>query len=224
MKKVALLIGGTGLIGSHLLERLSEDDFYSEIIVLIRNQPSKSLDDNLGSNITFRLIDFSNLNEELKDTRCDDIYCCIGTTIKKAGGQAEFEKVDFTIPLSIGKLLKGNGAKRFFLISSAYANSNSKSFYLKTKGKLEEALKDINFESLIILRPSVLDGNRKEFRFFEEMAIKVGRIFSVIPALDSFTPIKVEKITACLMEKRKLKNKKYTIVESTQIKRIKCEN
>jgi uncharacterized protein YbjT (DUF2867 family) len=227
MKKVALVIGGTGLVGKNLVQALIKDNYYNEIILLCRDPLYKIQDTSKKHKdvtLTIMPIDFGNIQGELVNIRVEDIYCCIGTTIKKAGGQKEFKRVDFEIPFIIGNLLIKTGGKRFFLISSIYANTKSNSFYLRVKGELEDKLASLNFDSLLVLRPSVLDGGREEFRLAEEMAIKLGRLFVGLPVLDKFTPTKVSSIVDCLIKKRDSNNSKFEILESKEIRRIAHEN
>ena len=94
------------------------------------------------------IVDFNKLSDFKNKIIGDDVYCTIGTTIKKAGSQDAFTKVDLEYPLSIAKIAKENGAKHFLLMSSLGANAASGNFYLKTKGALENNLRDLNFDSL----------------------------------------------------------------------------
>ncbi len=98
----------------------------------------------------------------------DDFFCTIGTTIKNAKSQDAFRKVDFEYPKAFATIALQNDVKQFFLISSLDALATSTNFYLKTKGEIEDFLKNCSFESTVILRPSLLLGKRKEFRLGEK--------------------------------------------------------
>ncbi|OJV26243.1 MAG: hypothetical protein BGO32_02215 [Bacteroidetes bacterium 37-13] len=162
MKKTALVFGATGLVGNLCLEMLVASNLYSKIIVLSRKQITPSL-----LNVENIIIDFENLEAIKNSIRADDVFCAMGTTIAKAGSQENFTKIDYEIPLQVAQIAKQNGAKNFILVSAIGADSKSKVFYNRTKGKLEDALEKLNYESLIIFQPSILLGEREDFRFAE---------------------------------------------------------
>ena len=164
MAKTALIIGATGLVGEQCLNELLASSAYEKVIALTRKK--LALQNSKLQNI---VTDFENL-ELIKDQlKADDIFCAMGTTIGKAGSKEAFRKVDFEIPLQVAQLGLWNGAKKFILVSSLGADAASLVFYSKTKGELENALSDLKFESLVILRPSILLGDRKERRVGEEI-------------------------------------------------------
>lgn len=169
----AAVSGGTGFIGSLLLNLLAKDEAYSLVDVLSRREltlPEK-----------FNVLVGSNLTEQ-KLENVDVAFCALGTTIKTAGSQEAFYHVDHDLVLAFAKYAKEAGAKTFVLVSSVGADSKSSNFYLKVKGETEQDLKEIGFDSLIILRPSMLMGERKEFRFGE----LIGKGFMTV-----FNPIMV---------------------------------
>ena len=122
----------------------------------------------LPSNTSNLEIDFDHFLRELKVfLRVITSYICLGTTIKKAGSQKEFRKVDLDYCVAFAKKARESGATNISLVTSIGANSSAKSFYLKVKGKAEEAIKNIDFHSINIYRPSLLLGHREESRFLE---------------------------------------------------------
>lgn len=167
MAKTALLIGATGLVGEQCLKELLHTSAYEKVIVLARKKPEAK-----SPKLETIPTNFENLESIAQQLKADDVFCAMGTTIGKAGSQPAFKKIDFEIPLQVAKLALQNGAKKYILVSSIGANANSFAFYTKVKGELEEALKNLGFESLIVLRPSILLGNRKETRTGEA----IGRI------------------------------------------------
>ena len=175
MSKTALLAGSTGLIGSQLLELLLNDDRYSNIIAISR-KPLSIANPKL-INLVCELRDLPNHRDQLK---ADDIYCCLGTTIKKAKSQEAFRAVDLDAPLLLAKISKEQGAKKYMLVSSLGANKNSSIFYNKVKGEVEEGIKQVGFSSLHILRPSLLLGPRQEERAGEDAAKFFYKIFSFL--------------------------------------------
>lgn len=162
-KKIAILFGASGLVGNYVLMRLLSDDRYEKIKVF-----SRSVLPVQHEKISLIQTDFSNL-EELKDKITGtDLFCCLGTTLKKAGSQENFRKVDHDLVIDIARTAQGNEVSNFMVISSVGANEKSRNFYLRTKGEMEQEVLKIPFQKHIILRPSLLLGKRKEFRLLEE--------------------------------------------------------
>src|SRR5690606_24320068 len=114
--------------------------------------------------------DYYRLEEYADHFKVDDVFCCLGTTIKKAGSQNAFRRVDYDYPVALGKLAKSAGAKRFLVISAMGADARSNIFYSRVKGQMEEALKKMEFPALHIFQPSLLLGKRDEFRLGEKAA------------------------------------------------------
>jgi uncharacterized protein YbjT (DUF2867 family) len=166
--KTALIVGSTGLIGSYLLKKLLKSDHYQKVTVLVRKP--------LG-------IIHPRLNQVLYEfdrpfadkIRADDVYCCLGTTKRKAGSKEAFRKVDYHYPLQIANFAHDNGCKRYAIVTAIGSDEKSFFFYNRVKGEVEKELKKIPFESLYIFRPSMLLGIRKEFRFGEDLAKIVMR-------------------------------------------------
>ena len=156
--KTALVIGATGLVGEETLKQLLLSAQYSKVIALTR-KPMDIRNPKLENPV----VDFDK-SEQYSHIKADDVYCAMGTTIGKAGSQAAFKRVDFEIPLQVAKQALINGATRFILVSSMGADAGSGIFYSRTKGELEQALMKLKYQALIIVRPSVLLGDRKEKR------------------------------------------------------------
>ncbi|MBK6834862.1 MAG: oxidoreductase [Bacteroidetes bacterium] len=195
--KTAIVIGSTGLTGGYLLAELAANPTYSKIIVLVRKASQQN-----NPKIEELVVDFNKLSDFKNKIIGDDVYCTIGTTIKKAGSQEAFSKVDLEYPLSIAKVAKENGAKHFLLMSSLGANAASGNFYLKTKGTLENNLRDLNFDSLSIFRPSILLGPRSEFRLGEKIGIFFMRLFSflLLGSLKKYRPIHVKQVAHAMVK------------------------
>lgn len=162
--KTAIIAGATGLIGNQLLEKLLENSHYNKVIALVRKEiPMNS------PKLIQLIVDFNNLNLEDPNLKADDVFCCLGTTINKAGSQEEFYKVDFQYCLNLAIETHKNGASNFYLVSAFGANAKSKVFYNSVKGKIEDAIKTVGFNSFFIFQPSLLLGNRTEFRLGEKI-------------------------------------------------------
>jgi uncharacterized protein YbjT (DUF2867 family) len=169
MKK-ALVVGGTGLIGKQLIELLLEDERY--IVIALVRKPLAIKHTKLIS------VQFDFDNPDTPAVVADEIFCCLGTTIKTAGSKPAFYKVDYEYIFTIAQAGYSNGAKKFALVSSLGANKDSNFFYRKTKGAIEEAVTRIGYESLFIFRPSILLGHRSEFRPGEMIGKLLMTIFA----------------------------------------------
>jgi uncharacterized protein YbjT (DUF2867 family) len=213
MKK-ALVVGASGLVGRILVDKLLENDNYSTVKILVRKPLFLS-----HPKLIELIVDFANLNT--KEIEADDIFCCLGSTMKKAGSKKKFFAIDFTLPLQIAKAAKENGAKQFLLISAMEANPNSIFYYGKVKGKIEAALSKLNFETLLIFRPSLLLGNRNESdkRLGESLAIIFMTNFSFLLS-QKIKPIEAKKVAQAMLEtaQKGLKNK--VIFESNQLQKF----
>ena len=175
MNKTALIAGSTGLIGSQLLQLLLDSDRYNHVIALTRQDLPLQ-----HSKLTQLKIDFSKLGESLDDFAADDIYCCLGTTMAKAGTKENFYQVDFYYPLLLAKSWKQRGAKQYMLVSALGADKNSSIYYNQVKGEIEEAVTKEHFEATHIFRPSLLLGDRSEQRTGEDAARIFYKIFGFL--------------------------------------------
>lgn len=161
--KTALVYGASGLVGQSLVHQLLEHTGYSKITVLVRRKLELA-----HQKLAQVIIDFD--KPAIEPVYADEVYCCMGTTIKKAGSKAAFYKVDHDYVLNIARLAKSNGVQKFAFVSSMGADANSRIFYSKTKGEVEADLVKTGFESLFIFRPSLLLGARTEKRIGEQVA------------------------------------------------------
>jgi uncharacterized protein YbjT (DUF2867 family) len=196
MSKVALLAGSTGLIGNQLLELLLADKYYSKIIALSR-KPLAITNPKLENIV----VEVEQL--EKHQLKSDDVFCCLGTTMKQAGSKGVFRKVDFDYPLQLAKVLKTNSAQQFLLVSALGANKKSGIFYNQIKGEIEEAITSVGFRTLHIFRPSLLLGPRKDHRSGEEAAKVFYKIFGfLIPKkYQGLESIKVARAMQALAKK-----------------------
>jgi uncharacterized protein YbjT (DUF2867 family) len=217
MNKTAIVIGATGLVGSHIVKQLCEDNNYSEIKIFTR----KSL--NLSNpKIKEFIVDFENFESFSENITGDELFSAMGTTLKKAGSKENQYKVDYTFQYKTAEIAGKNGVKKYLLVSSVGANERSMIFYSKIKGKLENEVMKLNFQNVLIFRPSGLLGDRTEKRSGEEFGIKfMGFFVKIIPPLRKYRPIHVE-IVAKGMIKSTYRNytEKNIIIESHQILEI----
>jgi uncharacterized protein YbjT (DUF2867 family) len=215
--KTALIIGSTGLIGSQLLEILLENTNYDKVIAFVKRDTGK-----IHAKLTQHIIDFDKPETYKELVVGDDIFCTIGTTIKKAGSKEAFRKVDFGYPQQFADFALRNGVKQFLIISSLGANKDSSNFYLKTKGEIEDFLKQSNFESVSIVQPSLLLGDRKEFRFGEKIGAFFMQTFSFvfIGNLKKYKPIESETVAKALFRIAQKNKKGFSIYESDEVQQI----
>ena len=183
----ATLIGATGLIGGHLLDLLLSEGHFDQVRILTR-RPFEANHLNLEK----CLVDFNDMQGFRKALEGSDvIFCSIGTTQKKVKGDKEaYRKVDYDITVNAAKFCKLNGCEDFVFVSAIGANSQSKNFYLRLKGEIEEAVKATGLGSVHCMQPAVLLGNRKEFRMGKKLAVWL------MPLLSFRLPVKYKPINA----------------------------
>ncbi len=192
IQKTALVLGASGLIGDSLTHSLVESALYSSVKVLVRK--SLSWQHPRLQQVPF---DFDNPNGLL--TQANDIFCCLGTTIKKAGSKAAFRKVDYQYPMDIARLGLANGAQQFAIVTAMGADPDSRVFYNKIKGEVERDLAVLNYPTFLIFRPSLLFGNRSENRLVERIAAGAMRLFNpIIPA--KYRGIEADKVANAMLQ------------------------
>lgn len=164
-KKVALLFGSTGLVGSLLLEELIRSELYTSIKIFVR-QPTGISDPKVEE----ILMDFSSPGKYIDLIRGDELYISLGSTIRKSGSVANFGKIDRDLPVKIASMARANGVMRVAVVSSIGAKLSSRNYYLRTKGEMEHGISRLNFDQVVIARPSLLMGERREKRPAEALS------------------------------------------------------
>ncbi|MBU3160635.1 NAD-dependent epimerase/dehydratase family protein [Clostridium frigoris] len=174
-KKIALVVGATGLVGGNLVNVLLEAPEYEKVIVWVRKSTginNKKLEEKI---INFELLDTYKLED-----RVNHIFCCLGTTIKKAKSKEAFKRVDLEYIVSLVKKAKENDVSQFLVISAMGANIKSAVFYKKVKGQMETDISNLWLRGLKIFRPSLLLGDRSEFRVGEKAAEVISKCIPFI--------------------------------------------
>lgn len=197
MAKTALIAGATGLVGRFLLDKLTYDDHYDKVVVIAREKPEQE-----HTKIEPLLIpNFDHLADFKEELKADDVFCCLGTTMAKAGSKEAFRKVDHDYVLELARISKENDSKQFLLISALGADKKSKVFYNKVKGETEEDILNIDLPEVHILRPSLLTGPRKEKRLAEDAAKNMYKILSFIfiGPLKKYKDIEAEQVAKGMM-------------------------
>jgi uncharacterized protein YbjT (DUF2867 family) len=194
-KKTVLLLGATGLVGGHVLTRLLRDDACGRVITLTRSPVQVPA---VSAKLDARIVDFDNPAAWLDQVAADQAICALGTTIKKAGSREAFRRVDFHYPLTVGRDLVEKGCRHFLLVSAMGADAHSRVFYNRVKGELETDLLGLGFDSVSIFRPSLLLGDRHEFRLGEAVGQVLGRWFAfAIPR--PYRPIHARTVAAAMV-------------------------
>jgi uncharacterized protein YbjT (DUF2867 family) len=210
----ALLFGGTGLIGSHLLNQLIVSQSFSSITSFVRKESNPS-----SLKVKEIKTDFQNLYS-LKDEFSSDVcFISLGTTINKAGSQEKFKEVDYVYVLNIAKICREMDVKTLLIVSSLGADPNSSVFYSKVKGEMERDTSQLGFQSLYFFRPSLLLGERTEFRFGEKAGEWVSELFSFafVGGWKKFKPISAELVAKSMLKTSLAPKTGVYILESDEI-------
>ena len=167
LRTKSLVVGSTGLIGSSIVSQLLERE--ESVIALVRTNKTST-----NSLLDFHKVNFDDLkfpNDFFSDVK--DLFICLGTTIKKAGSEEAFQKVDVTYCMDIAQKARLGGVTNLSIVTSVGSDLNSKNFYLKSKGFIERQILELDFESISIYRPGLLIGPRDEFRLGEFIGQKI---------------------------------------------------
>ncbi|HKY34788.1 MAG TPA: NAD(P)H-binding protein [Polyangiaceae bacterium] len=208
VSRTALLAGATGLVGRELLKQIGEAPHYAHLHVLLR-RPAPQIESQ--PKVQARLVDFEALPEL---PAVDDVLIGLGTTIKVAGSQEAFRRVDHDYVVAVAKAARAAGARRLGLVSALGADASSRVFYNRVKGEAEQAVSALGYESVVIAQPSLLLGDRKALgqptRRGETVAQRALRPLSrLIPA--GVRPVEASAVAAALLE---------YLLTSTSVERI----
>jgi len=181
----AVLAGATGLVGSYCLDVLLEDAFYDRVITVGRRAAPVE-----HPKLTQRVIEYDKLSPGHLEG-VTHVFCCLGTTMRKAGSEEAFRRVDHHYPLALARLAASLGAERFLLVSSVGADPKAGTFYLRVKGEVERDLEALPFAGLYLFRPSILLGSRREERPGEQLGARLARAFEwmMVGGLRKYRPM-----------------------------------
>ena len=168
----ALIAGATGAVGSCLLKLLLSSPRYERVYALSRRALPEA------EKLKTLEVDFDNLESTIERGTVTDVFCALGTTMKKAGSKAAFRKVDHDYVLNVAWEAQRAGAKRFVLNSSVGAATRASSFYLRVKGEVETAIRALDYRAVHILQPSILLAERNERRIGEAIAQKLAPLYN----------------------------------------------
>jgi uncharacterized protein YbjT (DUF2867 family) len=203
----ALVAGATGLVGRELVRQLAAAPHYERVAALLRRVP-----DDLPSAVTPILVDFDHLDRVADGLVADHVFCALGTTIRTAGSQAAFRRVDHDYVVALARLARERGARHFLLVSSLGADPGARVFYSRVKGEVEAAVRAVGYPSVTIVRPSLLLGERREFRLGERMIRPLGPLMP-----RRFRPVHARAVAATLLRAALATQAGIQIIESRDI-------
>lgn len=206
-----LLAGGSGLVGTDVLARLLADARCSEVVALTRRAFADA-----HRKLREVVVDFDALSGDENVWQVDAVICALGSTMKQAGSRERFQRVDHAYPLAIARHARRHGARAYALNSAIGADAASRVFYTRTKGMLEDDLRAMDWPSLSIVRPGVIDGTRSESRPGEALMLMTTRVLSpVLPR--QWRPSPVARIADALVEAALAPSPGVHVVEAAQL-------
>ena len=208
--RAALLVGATGLIGSFLLQRLLASERYTSVTVWSRRDIGRT-----HPKLTVKIADFERLDE--RRVEAEDVFCCLGTTIKQAGSQAAFRRVDYDYPVALAMAAAGGGARRLLVVSALGANPDSRVFYNRVKGEMEVAVRAAGVPRTVFFRPSLLSGPRVQERLGEKIGLVVGNVLGSL--LGKYRPIHADLVAAAMLKAAE-EDRSTGVLESDEIRRV----
>lgn len=210
----AIVIGATGLIGKELVRQLLDNSGYDEVAVLVRKSMGIS-----HSKLKEHLINFDDPQTYKELLRGDVLFCALGTTIKKAGSQDAFRKIDYQFVVDFASTAARSGVKQFCVVSSVGAKTGTTNFYLRTKGEMESAVSKLGFDAVHIFRPSLLLGNRGESRPGEKIGEFFFKVFGFLffGSLKRYKPVQGSAVAKAMIDATLAGKHGINIVESEMI-------
>jgi uncharacterized protein YbjT (DUF2867 family) len=214
--RAVLLVGATGLVGSVCLRLLMADPTVARVRTLTRRPPQRvpAAWDEQGK-LEQQVLDFDNLESHPAWMACNQVICALGTTMRQAGSGAAFRRVDHDYVLDVARLALAQGASHFLVVSSMGADAQSANFYYRVKGELEDDLKALDYPSLTIARPSLLLGERAEWRWGEELGKRLGVLLP-----PRWRPIDAEQVAAALVQASRLPDIGVRLLENAQLRKM----
>jgi uncharacterized protein YbjT (DUF2867 family) len=195
-------------VGSEVVGQLGADPTVDRIVIMARRKPAA-----LPPRAEVHVVDFDQLGAHESLMAVDQIVCALGTTIRQAGSRAAFRQVDLEYPLTIARIGLKQGARHFLLVSALGANAASAVFYNRVKGELEDQLRTLGYRSITIARPSLLLGDRGEFRLIERIGMVVGEL---IPG--RYRPVQASAVARMLVTAARQDAPGLHIIESEEIR------
>jgi uncharacterized protein YbjT (DUF2867 family) len=210
-----LVVGATGLVGRECVRQLLDHPEVARVVALVRRAlPAELRGAPGGAKLEECVVDFDRLADHADAFRVEQIVCALGTTIKQAGSQERFRRVDFDYPLAVARLGLQHGARHFLLVSSLGASARSRVFYSRVKGELEDAVLALSYRSVTIVRPSLLLGERGEFRLGEAIAKRLAFL-----SPPKYKPVEARDVAAALVQAAARDEPGRRMIESAEIRK-----
>jgi uncharacterized protein YbjT (DUF2867 family) len=202
------ILGATGLVGAECVRRFAESSRFTRVIALVRRPLPRAP----SARVETHVIDFERLESAAEFFRVSHIVCALGTTIKKAGTRERFRRVDHDYPLAAARLGLREGARHFLLVSALGASARSRVFYSRVKGEVEDAIRALPYQSVTLVRPSLLLGQREELRLGES----IGKLFAkVVPR--RYRPVQASAVAATIVRAAVEDRVGVRVIESKEI-------
>ena len=217
MTRTALVAGASGLVGGHVVRLLLEDKSYERVTAIGRRELAVG-----NKKLAQRTVDFERLSELSDFPRVHDVFCCLGTTIRAAGSEEAFRKVDYTYALELARLAVRHRAAQFLLVTALGAEPRSRIFYNRVKGEVEEGVKRLQFDGLHIFRPSFLIGKRAVSRPVERVAGLLSPLVSwiLVGRLGKYRPIQAQAVARAMVRVARAAERGVHVYESDEIRRL----
>ena len=217
MPRTALLLGATGLVGRHTLALLARDDRWDRVVTLSR-RPIDAVSERHQPEV----LDFDALASAPQRFACDDLFCALGTTMKQAGSREAFRSVDYGYVVDSAMLAAAEGAHQLVLVSAYGANARSRVFYNRIKGETEDAVQQLGFASVGILRPSLLTGDRSESRPGEVWGERILNLLTPLlrGPLRALRPTPARSVARALVELAARAAPGVTVLDPVEIRRL----
>ena len=210
----ALVLGATGAVGKDLVQQLLADDSFESVDIFVRREVKMD-----SSKLTVHVVDFDHPEDWAAELKGDVLFSCLGTTIKAAGSQEAQWKVDYTYQYEVAKAARANGVKTYVLVSAIGADVNSKFFYSRMKGALDDTVQQLGFEGCFILQPPSLIRKGSE-RFGENVGVAILKGLNAIGLLRSWTPMPTESVAAAMIRLAQSGRHGIEIVKSQDILKV----
>jgi uncharacterized protein YbjT (DUF2867 family) len=215
-RRAVLLCGATGLVGGECLRLLAADATFDPVVVIGRRPlPEATMASLDTSRVQQHVVDFDRIDDYADLLAGDQVICALGTTIRQAGSKQRFAQVDFGYPFAIARIAQSRGARHFLLVSSLGADAESRIFYSRVKGEVEDAVTALRYRSTTIVRPSLLVGEREKSRPVEVVGRWLGLL---VPG--RYRPVTAADVAKVLVGTARADERGRRIIESREIRRI----
>lgn len=215
-QKHALIAGATGLVGNELLQQLIRGRQYHTISILSRHEVETT-----SKRVETIIVDYDALTDD-QIPEVDDVFCCLGTTMNKAGSKDAFRKVDYDYPLQVAEITRRKGAQQYLLVSAMGADKSSYIFYNRVKGEVEEAIAKLGFDAFHVFRPSMLLGERTETRLGEQIGqvVMQGVAPLMVGGLKKYQAIPAETVAEAMVHVARKELTGVYVFESDKIQEL----